>query len=81
MSLIGMYVQITAERLLKMDISKIQQKQIRDYNLEQVRLQEKRDEDFRKVVEKRRFDQIIAERVSRNLRLDLDKGRQIDIEC
>lgn len=77
---IGMYVLIMQERY-DMDVSRIQQKQIRDYNLEQVRLQEKREEDYRKVVEKRRFDQIIAERVSRNLRLDLDKGRNIDIEC
>ena len=33
-----------------------------------------------KQIEQRRLDQIIAERVARNLRLDLDKGRHIDIE-
>jgi hypothetical protein len=27
------------------------------------------------------LDQVIADRVSRNLRLDLDKGRHIDLEC
>ena len=64
-----------------MQISRIQQHQIQQYNLEQVRLQQKREQDYQKVVEKRRFDEIVAERVSRNLRLDLDKGRNIDIEC
>lgn len=63
-----------------MNISKIQQLQIREYNLEQVNIQKKREEDYRKVIEKRNFDEIIAERVSRNIRLDLDKGRNIDIE-
>jgi hypothetical protein len=63
-----------------MNISKIEQRQIRDYNLEQVNIQKKREDDYRKVVERRNFEQIIAERVSRNLRLDLDKGRNIDVE-
>jgi hypothetical protein len=62
------------------NISKIQQLQIREYNLEQVNIQKKREEDYRKVIEKRNFDEIIAERVARNIRLDLDKGRNIDIE-
>jgi hypothetical protein len=67
-----------------MNISRAEQS-ILKYNLEKariqdVRLQGQRDEDYRKVVEKRRLDQIIAERVARNLRLDLDKGRHIDIE-
>jgi hypothetical protein len=64
-----------------MNISKVDQSRIRDYNLEQVNLQKKQEEDYRKVVEKRNFDQIVADRVSRNLRLDLDKGRHIDLEC
>ena len=76
---IGMYVQIMQERF-DMNISKIQQLQIREYNLEQVNIQKKREEDYRKVIEKRNFDEIIAERVARNIRLDLDKGRNIDIE-
>jgi hypothetical protein len=63
-----------------MDISKIQQLQIRQYNLEQVNLQRKREDDYRKVVEKRNFDQIIADRVERNIRLDSYKGQNIDIE-
>jgi DNA topoisomerase VI subunit A len=64
-----------------MEISRIQQQQIKEYNLEQVRLQEKRDKDYQKVIEKRTFDQIVAERVSRNIRLDLDKGQNVDLEC
>ena len=63
-----------------MDISRIQQDQIRQYNLEQVNIQRKREDDYRKLIEKRNFDQIVAERVARNIRLDSDKGRQIDAE-
>lgn len=64
-----------------MNISKLDQIRIRDYNLEQVNIQKKREDDYRKVIEKQNFDRIVAERVSRNRRLDLDKGRNIDIEC
>jgi hypothetical protein len=64
-----------------MNISKTEQLRIKEYNLEQRALQNKRDEDYRKVVEKHKFDEIVAERIARNIRLDLDKGRNIDIEC
>ena len=64
-----------------MNISKIEQSRIRDYNLEQVNIQKKREDDYRKVVEKRNFDQIVADRVARNIRLDLDKGKNLDVEC
>jgi hypothetical protein len=63
-----------------MNISRTEQIRIREYNLEQRLIQDKRDEDYRKVIEQRKFEDIIAERVARNLRLDLDKGRHIDIE-
>jgi hypothetical protein len=49
--------------------------------IQRTQTQDKRDEDYRKVVERRNFDRIIAERVARNIRLDLDKGRNIDVEC
>ena len=49
--------------------------------LEQRNLQEKREEDYRKLVERKNFEQMVAERVVRNLRLDLDKGKNIDLEC
>jgi hypothetical protein len=68
-----------------MQISRAEQSVIR-YNLEQyrndqVQLEKNRAEDYNKVIERRRVEQIIADRVRRNLRLDLDKGRHIDIEC
>lgn len=64
-----------------MNISKAEQRRIQEYNLEQVNLQKKREEDYRKVVEKHTFDRIVAERVSRNIRLGLDKGTNVDVEC
>jgi hypothetical protein len=45
-----------------------------------MRLRDREDEDYRAKVEDRAFEKIIAERVRRNLRLDLDKGTNIDIE-
>ena len=64
-----------------MNISKADECRIRDYNLEHTNIQKKQEEDYRKVVERRNFDQIVAERVARNIRLDLDKGRNIDAMC
>jgi len=64
-----------------MNISRTEQIRIKEYNLEQRRLQDKRDEDYRKLIEKRKFDEIASERVQRNIRLDLDKGRNVDVEC
>jgi hypothetical protein len=54
---------------------------LEQYRLEQALLQKQRENDYSKVVEQHRFERTMAERVSRNLRLDLDKGRNIDIEC
>jgi len=56
-----------------------------DHNLqlhrqERIQLQDRREDDYRKVVEKRNFDRIVAERVARNIRLGLDKGRHVDVE-
>jgi hypothetical protein len=56
-----------------------------DHNLRLDRIQytnniEKREEDYRKSVERKSFERIIAERVARNIRLGLDKGRMIDME-
>ena len=64
-----------------MNISKTDEFRIREYNLEQASIQKKREEDYRKVVERRNFEEIVAERVARNIRLDLDKGRNIDAMC
>jgi hypothetical protein len=68
-----------------MDISRAEQSVIKynqeQYRLEQTRLEKQREQDYAKKIEERRLDQIIADRVRRNLRLDLDKGRNIDLEC
>ena len=53
----------------------------RAYKAEDLRAQEKRNEDYRKLVEKRRLDRIVEERIARNRRLGLDKGCNIDVEC
>jgi len=57
-------------------ITKYNQQQ---YELSQIRLEKQRTEDYAKKIDERRFDQIIAERVRRNIRLHLDKGQYIDI--
>ena len=68
-----------------MNISKAEQSVIKhnleQYRVDQARMDKQRTDDYAKKIEERRLDQIIAERVRRNLRLDLDKGRNIDIEC
>ena len=64
-----------------MQLSKLERFQIQRYNLEQIRIQEKREDDYRKLVEKRNLDEIVAERIRRNIRLGLDKGHNVDIEC
>ena len=40
----------------------------------------RREEDYRKLTEKKNLDKIIAERIQRNIRLGLDKGLNIDVE-
>lgn len=68
-----------------MNISRAEQSNIRysqeQYQLQRARLEEPRLQSYQKVVEQRSYDRIVADRVNRNLRLDLDKGRNVDIEC
>ena len=68
-----------------MNISRAEQSVIKynqeQYRLDQTRLEKQRTEDYAKKIEEQRFEQVIADRVRRNLRLDLDKGRHIDLEC
>jgi hypothetical protein len=40
----------------------------------------RKEEDYRKNVEKKNIEMIIAERVERNMRLDRDKGRYVDVD-
>lgn len=68
-----------------MEISRAEQSVIKynleQYRVDQARMEKQREHDYAKKIEERRLEQVIAERVSRNLRLDLDKGRHIDLEC
>jgi hypothetical protein len=48
--------------------------------MERNNLQNKKEEDYRKTVEKKNIERIIADRVERNMRLDRDKGRNIDVD-
>jgi len=63
-----------------MKIDRINNRNIELDRLERTNHQRKIEEDYRKVVEKRNLDRIIAERVERNMRLDRDKGRYIDVD-
>jgi hypothetical protein len=63
-----------------MKISRVQQQQL-DYKVEQVKLQDRRIEEHNKNVERKKFERTIAERVQRNIRLGLDKGTHVDVEC
>ena len=48
--------------------------------MEKNNLQHKREEDYKKVIEKKNLERIIADRVARNMRLDRDKGTNVDVE-
>jgi hypothetical protein len=63
-----------------MKIDRINQHNIELERLERTNYQRKIEEDYRKVIEKRNIERIIAERVEKNMRLDRDKGRNIDVD-
>lgn len=63
-----------------MKISRINQRNIELDRLERTNHQRKIEEDYRKVIEKKNIERIIADRVEKNMRLDRDKGRYIDVE-
>jgi hypothetical protein len=50
------------------------------YHAQKLRLRDREDEEYRAKIEDKAFEKIIAERISRNLRLGLDKGTNVDIE-
>ena len=50
------------------------------YTAQKLRLRDREDEDYRARVEAKVFEKIIVDRVRRNLRLDLDKGTNIDLD-
>ena len=63
-----------------MNVSRINQRNIELDRLERTNNQRKIEEDYRKVIEKKNIERVIAERVEKNMRLDRDKGRYIDVE-
>ena len=63
-----------------MNVSRINQRNIELDRLERTNHQRKIEEDYRKVIEKKNIERIRAERVEKNMRLDRDKGRYIDVE-
>ena len=50
------------------------------YTAQKMRLRDREDEDYRARVESEVFQKIIVDRVRRNLRLDLDKGTNVDLD-
>ena len=63
-----------------MKIDRINQRNIEIDRAERANEQYKKLEDYRKVIEKKNLETIIADRVERNMRLDRDKGRYIDVD-
>ena len=63
-----------------MNISKINNHNIELDRIERSNVQYKREEDYKKVIERRNLDRIIADRIEKNIRLDRDKGRYIDVD-
>jgi len=63
-----------------MNISRINQRNIELERTERANQQYKREEEYRKVVEKKNIERTIADRIARNMRLDRDKGRNVDVE-
>jgi hypothetical protein len=63
-----------------MKIDRINQHNMELDRTERTNIQYKREEEYRKTVEKKNLEMIIAERVARNMRMDRDKGRYIDVE-
>ena len=63
-----------------MKIDRINQRNIELDRAERANQQFKKIEDYRKVIEKKNLETIIADRVARNMRLDRDKGRNVDVD-
>ena len=59
----------------------IEDRMLAKYQAEQMRLREREDIAYRQKVEAKAFEQIIVDRVRRNLRLGLDKGTNVDVDA
>lgn len=66
---------------MKVSRADLDYKAYQTYQAQQTRLQAQRDEDYRKLVEKRKLDRIDEERIARNRRLERTKGTNIDVYC
>ena len=58
----------------------IEDRLLATYTAQRLRLRDREDEDYRARVEAKVFEKIIVDRVRRNLRLDLDKGTNVDLD-
>ena len=63
-----------------MNISKINNHNIELDRIERSNVQYKREEDYKKVIERKNLDRIILDRIEKNIRLERDKGRYIDVD-
>ena len=63
-----------------MKVDRINQRNMEIDRAEKANEQYRKIEDYRKVVEKKNLETIIADRVERNMRLDKEKGRYIDVD-
>ncbi len=63
-----------------MKIDRINNRNIELDRAERANNQYRKIEDYRKVVEKKNVERTIADRVARNMRLDRDRGRNVDVE-
>jgi hypothetical protein len=63
-----------------MKIDRINQHNMELDRLERTNHQRKIEEDYRKLIEKKNIERIIADRVEKNMRLDRDKGRNVDVD-
>ena len=63
-----------------MNVSKINNHNIELDRIERSNVQYKREEDYKKVIERKNLDRIILDRIEKNNRLDRDKGRYIDVD-
>ena len=59
----------------------IEDRMLAKYQAEQMRLREREGTEYRQKVEAKAFEQIIVDRVRRNLRLGLDKGTNVDLDA
>jgi len=63
-----------------MKIDSIRQHNMALDRMGKANVQYNREETYRKTIEKKNIEMIMAERIARNMRLDRDKGRYIDVD-